>query len=87
GADDVDELWDLLCSAQSQHVEITPDRIDFQTTWRDGNPGRKWFGNFIRDADAFDHKFFKKSPREAASQEPQQRLMLQVAYQAVEQSG
>lgn len=42
GADDVDELWDLLCSAQSQHVEITPDRIDFQTAWRDGyDPGRK----------------------------------------------
>ncbi|GKT67239.1 hypothetical protein ColTof3_14578 [Colletotrichum tofieldiae] len=87
GADDVDELWDLLCKAESQHVEVTPDRIDFRTAWRDVDPERKWFGNFIRDPDAFDHRFFKKSPREAASQDPQQRQLLQVAYQAVEQSG
>ncbi|KAF6825536.1 Iterative polyketide synthase CazM 11 [Colletotrichum musicola] len=87
GADDVDELWDLLCKAESQHVEVTPDRIDFRSAWRDVDPERKWFGNFIRDPDAFDHKFFKKSPREAASQDPQQRQLLQVAYQAVEQSG
>ena len=35
----------------------------------------------------FDHKLFKKSPREVVSTDPQHRLMLQIAYQAVEQSG
>jgi acyl transferase domain-containing protein len=34
----------------------------------------------------FDHRFFKNSPREMAFTDPQHRLMLQVAYQAVEQS-
>ncbi|KAK1248838.1 hypothetical protein MKX08_007058 [Trichoderma sp. CBMAI-0020] len=87
GADDVAELWDILCKGESQHVEVTPDRVSFQTQWRDVDPKRKWFGNFIRDPDAFDHKFFKKSPREVSSSDPQQRLLMQVAYQAVEQSG
>ncbi|KAL9629786.1 MAG: hypothetical protein Q9204_005076 [Flavoplaca sp. TL-2023a] len=87
GADDLDELWDLMCRAESQHVEVPKSRFTFETHWRENEPNRKWYGNFIRDHDAFDHKFFKKSPREAATQDPQQRLFLQSAYQAVEQSG
>ncbi|OTA97708.1 hypothetical protein M434DRAFT_65040 [Hypoxylon sp. CO27-5] len=87
GADDVDEFWEILKSGQSQHEEVPESRVGFETHWRDLDTGRKWYGNFIKDVDAFDHKFFKKSPREAASMDPQQRLMLQAAYQAVEQSG
>ncbi|KAL2810527.1 hypothetical protein BJX63DRAFT_434174 [Aspergillus granulosus] len=87
GADDSEEFWQLLCEGRSQHEEINPAKISFETQWRKVDPKRKWFGNFIRNPEAFDHKFFKKSPREVASQDPQQRLMMQVAYQAVEQSG
>ncbi|KAK7717983.1 Type I Iterative PKS [Diaporthe eres] len=87
GADDVDELWDIMCKGESQHVEVPEDRFTFDTHWRDKDNKRKWYGNFVRDHDAFDHKFFKKSPREVTSQDPQQRLFLQSAYQAVEQSG
>ncbi|KAL8382486.1 hypothetical protein RB595_006323 [Gaeumannomyces hyphopodioides] len=87
GADDADEFWDLLCSGESQHQEVPPDRLSFDNVWREQDPDRKWFGNFVRDHDAFDHKFFKKSAREMQSTDPQQRLMLQAAYQAVEQSG
>lgn len=35
----------------------------------------------------FNYRFFQKSPREATTQDPQQRIFLQSAYQAVEQSG
>ncbi|KAI2614980.1 hypothetical protein GGR54DRAFT_642719 [Hypoxylon sp. NC1633] len=31
----------------------------------ESDPNRKWYGNFIDDCDMFDHKFFKKTPREA----------------------
>ncbi|PYH87874.1 polyketide synthase [Aspergillus ellipticus CBS 707.79] len=87
GADDLEEFWDLLCSGQSQHQEMPPERYrDYETPWRP-DATRPWFGNFVRDIDAFDHKFFKKVPREVMSQDPQQRLLLQVAYQALEQSG
>ncbi|AEO64805.1 polyketide synthase [Thermothielavioides terrestris NRRL 8126] len=87
GADDLNEFWKILCAGESQHVEVPEERFGPETHWRDVDPTRKWYGNFIRDHDVFDHKFFKKSPREMASADPQQRLMLQCAYQAVEQSG
>lgn len=89
GGEDLQGFWDVLCSGQSQHVEVPPERFPMATAWRKaGEPGgRKWYGNFIRAHDAFDHKFFKKSPREMASTDPQHRVLLQLAYQAVEQSG
>lgn len=87
GADDLQEFWDLMLEAKSQHREVPEDRFTFDTHWRAKNEKRKWYGNFLRDHDAFDHKFFGKSPREMTTVDPQQRLMLQSAYQAVEQSG
>ncbi|KAI0134365.1 polyketide synthase [Xylariales sp. AK1849] len=87
GANDLNEFWKILCAGESQHTEVPEERFGLETQWRDVDPNRKWYGNFIRDQDVFDHKFFKKSPREMTSADPQQRLMMQCAYQAVEQSG
>ncbi|KAI1085457.1 hypothetical protein F5B20DRAFT_587488 [Whalleya microplaca] len=87
GAENLEEFWDLLCSGRSQHKEVPKERFTFETVYRDTDPKRKWFGNFIDSYDKFDHKFFKKSPRESASMDPQQRQFLQCAYQTVEQSG
>lgn len=89
GADDLDEFSQMLKKGESQHELIGPDRLMFDTLFRerDKDQLRKWYGNFVRDVDAFDHKFFKRSPRESATMDPQQRLYLQAAYQAVEQSG
>ncbi|KAL4971355.1 hypothetical protein BDW66DRAFT_155741 [Aspergillus desertorum] len=98
GAKSVDDFWDLLVAGQSQHREISPggtksssDRFSFQgtpfRTAADANMDRRWFANLIDGHDQFDHRFFKKSARESAAMDPQQRHILQVAYQAVEQSG
>ncbi|KAJ2988141.1 hypothetical protein NUW58_g4130 [Xylaria curta] len=88
GAENLEEFWDLLCAAKSQHREVPQDRIAFnKTAFRDVDAKRKWFANLIDGPDRFDHKFFKKSPRESATMDPQQRLLLQIAYQAVEHSG
>ncbi|KAH8879033.1 putative polyketide synthase [Thozetella sp. PMI_491] len=89
GADDLVEFWDILCAAKSQHGLVPTERIPFTANaWRNlGKDDRVWYGNFLRDADAFDHRFFRKSAREAAASDPQQRLLLQAAYQALEQSG
>lgn len=87
GAEDLNEFWKRLADAESQHSEVPESRFGFETAFRDLDDTKKWYGNFIKDYDTFDHKFFKKSPREAASMDPQQRLLMQVAYQAVEQSG
>src|SRR5262249_22322939 len=58
----------------------------------DPNPNKpnaavtKW-GGFLSDITGFDAEFFKLSPREALSMDPQQRLMLQVAWEALEDAG
>ncbi|ROV86977.1 hypothetical protein VMCG_10929 [Cytospora schulzeri] len=87
GADDVDEFSRILKTGESQHEELSRDRMQLDTLFREKDDSRKWYGNFIRDVDAFDHKFFKRSPRESSTMDPQQRLFLQASYQAVEQSG
>lgn len=91
GADDLEEFWQLLCEGEPQYQEVPAERMSFDNfPWRregKDDSSRKWYGNFVRDHDAFDHKFFRKSPREAATMDPQQRLMLQTAYQAVAQAG
>ncbi|KAF2019467.1 putative polyketide synthase [Aaosphaeria arxii CBS 175.79] len=90
GADDLGEFEEMLKEGKSQHQVITKDRMTHDMLFREGadaDPNRKWFGNFMRDADGFDHKFFKRSPREAMAIDPQGRLSMHGAYQAVEQSG
>ena len=45
------------------------------------------FGNFMNDPFRFDHSFFAVSPREAKSVDPQQRVLLQTTYKALEDAG
>ncbi|GAE00035.1 hypothetical protein ATEG_07661 [Paecilomyces variotii No. 5] len=88
GADDLVEFADMLKTGKSQHELITKDRLPHDALFRENvNDQRDWYGCFVRDSDAFDHKFFKRSPRESAAMDPQARITLQAAYQAVEQSG
>lgn len=87
GANDILDFWKLLLDAKSQHKEVPDDRVALREHWRNTDPTRKWYGNFIDDPGVFDYKFFKKTPREANSMDPQQRIMLELAYQAAEQSG
>lgn len=90
GADDLEEFGEMLKTGAPQHEVITRERMTHDMLWRDNadaDPNRKWYGNFMRDSDAFDHKFFKRSPRESLAIDPQGRHSLQAAYQAVEQSG
>ncbi|KAH9895425.1 thiolase-like protein [Xylariomycetidae sp. FL2044] len=90
GADNLEEFGEMLKTGASQHEVITRERMTHDIKWgkdADADPKRTWYGNFMRDADAFDHKFFKRSPRESMAIDPQGRLSMQAAYQAVEQSG
>ena len=86
GADSLEEFWEVIRSGASQCQPVPPAK--FSTTKLRRTPEtEQFFGNFVNDVDAFDHRFFKKSSREAASMDPQQRLLLQVAYQAMESAG
>jgi len=86
GAESVDEFWSLLTEGKSMLSEMPGARFGRGRPARSNSSLRYW-GNFLRDIEAFDHKFFKKSPREAVSMDPQQRILLQIAYEALESSG
>ena len=85
GANSIEEFWQILKSGKSMTQEVPVDR--FPTSGPRSSAEQRFFGNWIHDADAFDHRFFKKSSREAASMDPQQRLLLEVSYQALESAG
>lgn len=44
-------------------------------------------GNFLSNPAAFDYKFFNISPRAAEAMDPQQRILLHVAHEALENAG
>ena len=62
-------------------------RVDDYTTNRDGRSMKAHTGNFVYDVDKFDHEFFNVSPREAQSMDPQIRILLHTAYEALEDAG
>lgn len=50
-------------------------------------PMEKWQGGFVDYIDQFDAQFFGITPREAATIDPQQRMVLELAWQALERAG
>ncbi|KAH7136177.1 beta-ketoacyl synthase domain-containing protein [Dendryphion nanum] len=85
GADSLDELWNLLLAGKVMAQPAPVDRLNLPKTGDHSNT--KWWGNFLNDPDRFDNRFFKKSSREAIAWDPQQRILLEVVYEALESAG
>ncbi|KAI1748007.1 beta-ketoacyl synthase [Xylaria castorea] len=87
-ADSPSEFWDLLCAGKTGISKISPARFN-QADCKERVRNLEYWGNFLSDdvVSTFDHKFFGFSGREAKSMDPQQRIALQVAYEALESSG
>ncbi|WP_169332695.1 type I polyketide synthase [Nocardia araoensis] len=91
GADGLDEYWRVLVEGRDCVTEIPSDRWDHARYFVPDrhNPFTaytKW-GGFLDDVDCFDPLFFAISPREAEILDPQERLFLQTAWAALEDSG
>ena len=83
-----DAFWSLLAAGKSAIREIPPERWSLDGFYDPApdNPFRsysKW-GGFLDDIASFDPDFFGLSRREAEAMDPQQRILLQVAYEAAQ---
>ncbi|KAL8766516.1 MAG: hypothetical protein Q9209_006732 [Squamulea sp. 1 TL-2023] len=95
GAPDTASLWKVLKDEINVVTEIPESRFhigDFDKSSKaKGNDARRLlgtkFGNFMDDPFRFDHSFFGISPREAKSVDPQQRVLLQTTYRALDDAG
>ncbi|WP_231702974.1 type I polyketide synthase [Tsukamurella asaccharolytica] len=91
GALDPTAYWDLLMRAQDTVVGVPSDRWDADEYYDPdpSTPGRmpsKWAG-FLDEIRGFDAEHFGISPREAEAMDPQQRILLEVAWEALEHAG
>ena len=85
GADDPDEFWRLLSSGSDAVGPVPSGRADLAELCSDLD--RTPDAGFLQAVDGFDAAFFGIAPREANGMDPQQRLMLEVAWEALENAG
>ncbi|MDT5253922.1 MAG: phthiocerol/phenolphthiocerol synthesis type-I polyketide synthase, partial [Mycobacterium sp.] len=86
-----EEFWQFMCDGKSAITEVPPERW---APFDDGTPEvaatlarTTRFGGYMEALDAFDAEFFDISTREATKMDPQQRMLLEVAWEALEHAG
>lgn len=88
---DVEGLWRLLAEGRDVITEIPPDRIDLGRFYdeKPATPGRIMtrFGGYLSRIDEMDAAFFGIAPVEAECMDPHQRLLLETAWEALEDAG
>lgn len=91
GMNDPEHFWQGLRAGFDGVSEVPAQRWD-AGAWYASEPGTagrmntRW-GGFVEDVDAFDASFFGISPREARCVDPQQRMLLEVSWEALEHAG
>lgn len=91
GSRDLLDFWEQLRDKKDMITEIPGDRWDWQAYYgdsrRDFRKTKAKWGGFITDMDKFDPSFFGITPREAELMDPQQRIVLEAVYAALEDAG
>jgi len=84
-------LWDDLLAGKDMVTEVADDRWSKESL---SHPDKKAPGmsysfaaGSLGDITGFDPAFFGISPREAASMDPQQRMLLEMSWEAIEHAG
>lgn len=91
GAKNPASFWRLLQEGIDAIAEVPKSRWDVDRYY-DPDPTKpnktntRW-GGFLESIDEFDPQFFGISPREAVTMDPQHRLLLEVAWEALEDGG
>ncbi len=91
GCDSPEKFWDFLITGQDAIAPIPEDRFDASEFYDpEGKAPGKMFtnqGGFLSNIDLFDADFFGISPREAIMTDPQQRILLETAWNSLEHAG
>ncbi|MFF3227211.1 type I polyketide synthase [Nocardia suismassiliense] len=92
GIDSPDTFWEFVLDKRDGVVDMPGDRWDYRRYYdpEPRTPGRSYTkrGAFMTtDPWEFDPDFFGISPREATVLDPQQRLMLEVSWEALDDAG
>ena len=90
-ANNIEEFWQLLKNGVDAVSEVPENRWDIDSYYDQdssiaGKMSSRW-GAFLSGVDQFDPMFFGISPREASAMDPQQRIFLEVAWEALENAG
>jgi 3-oxoacyl-(acyl-carrier-protein) synthase/SAM-dependent methyltransferase/acyl carrier protein len=85
-----ERFWKALAEGEDLITTVPPERWNAQAYWSpDGDqPGTMYdtHGGFLSDIDAFDAELFGIHPREAASMDPQHRILLEMTWEALERA-
>src|SRR5262249_17771552 len=86
-----EELWRIFHDGIDAIVRVPSDRWDADAVYDKDpeTPGKTitQHAGFVQQIDRFDAGVFGISPREARGMDPQQRLFLEVAWEALERAG
>ena len=90
-AENPQAFWELLRNGKNAITEIPKNRWDVDAFYapKPGTPGKtneRW-GGFLEQIDRFDRGFFGIPSQQAIEMDPQQRLVLEVAWEALENAG
>jgi len=90
-ANSPESFWDLLKSGKDGIDTIPASRWNWQTYYdtdveKDDKTPIK-YGAFIDEIEYFDAEFFSISPKEAEAMDPQQRILLETTWHALEEAG
>jgi 6-methylsalicylic acid synthase len=85
------EFWTMLLDGRDAVSEVPPERWEDYVQASPENAatlrGTTRAGSFLDDIAGFDAAFFGVVPREAELMDPQQRIMLEVVWEALEHAG
>lgn len=90
GAKNKNEFWKLLEQGVDAISQVPSERWNIDEYYDPEPKARKMrtrWGGFLEDIDQFDAQFFGISPREAEQMDPQQRVLLEVCWEALEDAG